>query len=238
MTSLSQNPGRFAGLLYVLTSIVGFFAMAYVPGKLIVHGNAAATANNIAASATLFRLGIAAELIGMAGFIFVALALYDLLKGVNQRQACLMVILIVVSIPIAFLNELNSIAALVLVRGADFLSTFEKPHREALAMLFLKLHGQGFGVAEIFWGLWLFPLGLLVYRSRFLPRFLGVWLVFAGIAWVILSLTGILLPQYQDKVDSYSQPALFGEIALMFWFLIKGAKPKQLVGSVPSAAVG
>jgi Domain of unknown function (DUF4386) len=238
MTSLSQNPGRFAGLLYVLTSIVGFFAMAYVPGKLIVHGNAAATANNIAASATLFRLGIAAELIGMAGFIFVALALYDLLKGVNQRQACLMVILIVVSIPIAFLNELNSIAALVLVRGADFLSIFEKPHREALAMLFLKLHGQGFGVAEIFWGLWLFPLGLLVYRSRFLPRFLGVWLVFAGIAWVILSLTGILLPQYQDKVDSYSQPALFGEIALMFWFLIKGAKPKQLVGSVPSAAVG
>jgi Domain of unknown function (DUF4386) len=238
MTSLSQNPGRFAGLLYVLTSIVGFFAMAYVPGKLIVHGNAAATANNIAAAATLFRLGIAAELIGMAGFIFVALALYDLLKGVNQRQACLMVILIVVSIPIAFLNELNSIAALVLVRGADFLSIFEKPHREALAMLFLKLHGQGFGVAEIFWGLWLFPLGLLVYRSRFLPRFLGVWLVFAGIAWVILSLTGILLPQYQDKVDSYSQPALFGEIALMFWFLIKGAKPKQLVGSVPSAAVG
>jgi Domain of unknown function (DUF4386) len=238
MTSLSQNPGRFAGLLYVLTSIVGFFAMAYVPGKLIVHGNAAATANNIAAAATLFRLGIAAELIGMAGFIFVALALYDLLKGVNQRQACLMVILIVVSIPIAFLNALNSIAALVLVRGADFLSTFEKPYREALAMLFLKLHGQGFGVAEIFWGLWLFPLGLLVYRSRFLPRFLGVWLVFAGIAWVILSLTGILLPQYQDKVDSYSQPALFGEIALMFWFLIKGAKPKQLVGSVPSAAVG
>jgi Domain of unknown function (DUF4386) len=212
--------------------------MAYVPGKLIVHGNAAATANNIAASATLFRLGIAAELIGMAGFIFVALALYDLLKGINQRQACLMVILIVVSIPIAFLNELNSIAALVLVRGADFLSIFEKPHREALAMLFLKLHGQGFGVAEIFWGLWLFPLGLLVYRSRFLPRFLGVWLVFAGIAWVILSLTGILLPHYQDKVDSYSQPALFGEIALMFWFLIKGAKPKQLVGSVPSAAVG
>jgi hypothetical protein len=91
---------------------------------------------------------------------------------------------------------------------------------------------------KYFWGLWLFPLGLLVYRSRFLPRFLGVWLVFAGIAWVILSLTGILLPQYQDKVDSYSQPALFGEIALMFWFLIKGAKPKQLVGSVPSAAVG
>ena len=107
--SSTKNPGRFAGLLYVLTSILGFFAMDYVPGKLIVHGNAAATASNIAASETLFRLGIAAELIGQAGFIFVALALYDLLKGVNRRHASLMVTLIVVSVPIAFLNELNSI---------------------------------------------------------------------------------------------------------------------------------
>src|SRR5437879_1101705 len=134
--SSTKNLGRFAGLLYVLMSIAGFFAMGYVPSKLIVHGNAAATASNIAASETLFRLGIAGELIGQAGFIFVALALYDLLKGVNRRHASLMVTLMVVSIPIAFLNELNSIAALVLVRGADFLSIFEKPQREALAMLF------------------------------------------------------------------------------------------------------
>jgi hypothetical protein len=236
--SSTKNPGRFAGLLYVLMSIVGFFAMAYVPSKLIVHGNAAATANNISASETLFRLGIAGELIGQAGFIFVALALYDLLNGVSRRHASLMVTLIVVSIPIAFLNELNSIAALVLVRGADFLSVFEKPQRDALAMLFLNLHGHGFGVAEIFWGLWLFPLGLLVYRSRFLPRFLGVWLVFAGFAWVILSLTGLLLPQYQDKVDTYSQPALFGEIALMLWLVIKGAKPPTLDAAASSAAAG
>jgi uncharacterized membrane protein len=107
-----KNPGRFAGLLYVLTSIVGFFAMGYVPGKLIVSGNAAATADNITNSETLFRLGIAGELIGQAGFIFVALALYELLKGVSRRHATLMVLLIVISIPIAFLNELNSFAAL------------------------------------------------------------------------------------------------------------------------------
>src|SRR5580765_1918605 len=193
----TKNPGRFAGLLYVLTSIVGFFAMGYVPNKLIVHGNAAATATNITASETLFRLGIAGEIIGQAAFIFVALALYDLLKGVSRRQASLMVILIVASIPIAFVNELNAIAALVLVRGADFLSVFEKPQRDALAMLFLNLHDHGFGISEIFWGLWLFPLGMLVYKSGFLPRFLGVWLVLAGVAWVSLSLTGLLLPQYQ-----------------------------------------
>ena len=227
----TKNPGRFAGLLYVLTSIVGFFAMGYVPSKLIVHGNAAATASNIAASETLFRLGIVSALIGQAAFIFVALALYDLLKGVSRRHASLMVILIVVSIPIALVNELNSIAALVLVRGE---SVFEKPQRDALAMLFLNLHHHGFVVAEIFWGLWLFPLGLLVYRSRFLPRFLGVWLALAGIAWVILSLTGILLPQYQNKVDSYSQPAFIGEIVFMLWLAIKGAQPPALEATASS----
>jgi hypothetical protein len=206
-------------------SIVGFFALGYVPKHLIVAGNAAATANNILASETLFRLGIAGNLIGQAGFIFVALALYDLLKGVNRQHASLMVTLIVVSIPIAFVNELNAIAALVLVRGADFLSILGKPQRDALAMLFIELHNHGFGVAEIFWGLWLFPLGLLVYRSRFLPRFLGVWLALAGLAWLTLSLTGLLLPQYQDKVYRISQPAFFGEIALMLWLVIKGARP-------------
>ena len=196
--SFAKNPGRFAGLLYVLISIVGFFAMGYVPNELIVHGNAPATADNIAAHETLFRLGIAGQILGQVGFIFVALALYDLLKGVNRRHAALMVILIMVSIPIAFLNELNSFAALDLVRGADFLSIFDKLQRDALAMLFLNLHGRGFVVCEIFWGLWLFPLALLVYRSRFLPRFLGIWLALAGFAWVFLSLTSTLFPQYQD----------------------------------------
>lgn len=224
--SLNGNPGRFAGFLYVVISIVGVFAMDYVPGKVIVHGDAAATANNVEAHEMLFRLGIAGELVGQAGFIFVALALYDLFKGINRRLASLMVILIVVSIPIAFVNELNSFATLVLVRGADFLSEFDKPKREGLAMLFVNLHGRGFVICEMFWGLWLFPLALLVYQSRFLPRFLGIWLALAGFAWVTLSLTSTLLPFYQDRVNTYLQPALIGEIVFMFWLLIKGAKPQ------------
>ncbi|MGA8034710.1 MAG: DUF4386 domain-containing protein [Candidatus Acidiferrales bacterium] len=222
-----RNPGRFAGLLYVVTSAFGFFAMGYVPGKLIVHGDAAATAANIAAHETLFRLGIASQLIGMAGFIFVALALYELLKGVDRRQAALMVILIVVSIPIAFVNEVNSMAALALMRGANFLGAVEKPQREAMAMLFLNLHGRGLVFSELFWGLWLLPLGCLVYKSRFLPRFLGVWLALAGIGWVILCFTGILAPQYADTLNTYLQPAILGEIAFMLWLVIKGAKPPQ-----------
>ena len=235
--SSTKNPGRFAGLLYILMSIPGFFAMVYVPSKLIVHGNAAATANNIAAAETLFRLGIVAQLISQAGFLFVTLALSDLLKGVNRRHASLMVTLVVVTIPIAFLNELNSIAALVLVRGAEFLSIFEKPQRDALAVLFLNVHFHGFVVDEIFFGLWLLPLALLVYRSRFLPRFLGVWLAIDGFAWVILSLTGVLLPQYYDKVFTYCQPASFGEVALMLWLVIRGAKPPALEATGLSSAV-
>jgi Domain of unknown function (DUF4386) len=226
-----RNPGRFAGLLYVLTSVVGFFAMGYVPDKLVVPGNAAATVNNIAVHEMLFRFGIAGQLVGQAAFIFVALALYKLLEGVNRRHASVMVILIVVSIPIAFVNELNSLAALALVRGADFLSIVEKPQRDAFAMLFINLHGRGLVVAELFWGLWLFPLALLVYRSRFLPRFLGVWLALAGAAWVILSLVSILLPQYQNKVYTYTQPAVIGEIVFMLWLLIMGAKPPAMVAA-------
>ena len=231
MTS-TRNPGRFAGLLYVLMSIPGVFALIYVPSKLIVHGNATATANNIAASETLFRLGIACNLVSQAGFIFVALALYDLLKGVNQRHAVLMVTLILVAIPIALLNELNAIAALVLVRGADFLSIFEKPQRDALAMLFLNLRSYGFDVAAIFWGLWLFPLGLLVYRSGFIPRvisrILGVLLVLNGFTYPVNSFASLVLPQYEHVVSRWMMPLSFGELVFMFWLLIMGAQPKPL----------
>jgi hypothetical protein len=233
--SFTKNPGRLAGLLYVVASIPGFFALAYVPSKLLVHGNATATANNIAANEMLFRLGIAADLMGQAIFIFVALALYDLLKGVNQRHALLMLTLILVAIPIAFLNEVNSIAALVLVRGTDFLSVFEKPQRDALTRLFLNLRGAGFDVAGIFWGLWLFPLGMLVYRSRFLPRFLGVLLMAGTFAYLANSFTSLVLPQYEAVVSRWMSPLQAVEVVFMLWLLIMGAKPKPLAGPTSSA---
>ena len=235
--SFAKNPGRFVGLLYVLVSIPGAFALIYIPNKLIVPGNATATASNIAASETLFRAGIACNLISQILFMWVALALYDLFKGVNRRHASLMFGLIVVSIPIALLNELNAIAALILVRGADFLSIFDKPQRDALAMLFLKLHGQAFLIAEIFWGLWLFPLGLLVYRSRFLPRILGVLLVAKCFYFLAISLTSLLVPQYEVIVYQWTRPLHFGELIFMFWLLIMGAKPKPASLPVSSQSV-
>ena len=229
----ANNPGRFAGLLYVVGSIPGVFALLYVPSKLIVHGNATATAHNIAAHETLFRFGIAADLISQAIFIFVSLALYDLLKRVNHRQALSMLILILVAIPIAFLNEVNSIAALILVRGADFLSVFDNSQRDALAKLFLNLRSGGFDVAGIFWGLWLFPLGMLVYRSGFLPRFLGVLLMVGTFAYLSNSFTSLVLPNYAAAVSQWMDPLQAVEIVFMLWLLIMGARPKPLAMPVP-----
>lgn len=234
----SRNRGRLAGLLYLLVSIPGVFALIYVPSKVIVHGDAAATINNIAASETLFRLGIAAELISQALFIFVALALYDLLKGVSQRRAALMVILIAVAIPIAFLNELNPIAVLMLIHGADLLSVVDKAQRDALAMLFVNLHSYGFDVAAIFWGLWLFPLGMLVYRSRFIPRLLGVLLIAHGCTYVVNSLSALVVPQYGKVVSQWLMPFSLGEPLFMLWLLTVGAIPRPSESPAPPALVG
>ncbi len=233
----AQNQGRVAGFLYVLASILGIFGLLYVPSKLIVDGNAAQTASNIAASETLFRLGIAAHLVGEALFVFVALALYDLFKAVNKRWALSMLTLILVAIPIAFLNELNALAALALVNGSDFLSVFSAPQRDALAMLFLNVHGYGFDVAGIFWGLWLFPLGLLVYRSGFLPRILGVALVANCFAFLVTSLTALVWPHYEALAHGWMRPFHFGEQAFMLWLLIMGAKPRAVASRADDATI-
>jgi hypothetical protein len=192
----------------------------------MVHGDPTATAHNIAASQTLFRLSIFADLAGQTIFIFVALALYHLLKGVNGRHAMLMLVLLLVSIPIAFLNELNSVAAVTLARGADFLSVFDEPQRVALMRLFLSLRGAGFDVAGIFWGLWLFPLGLLVYRSGFIPRILGVLLMVGCFAYLANSFTSLVLPQYETAVSRWMNPIQLVEMLFMLWLLIMGAEPK------------
>ena len=224
----ARNPGRFAGLLYLLGSIPAFFALLYVPGKLMVHGDPTATAHNIAASETLYRWSIFADLAGQTIFVFVALALYHLLKGVNRRHALLMLVLLLVSIPIAFLNELNSVAALTLARGSDFLSVFDEPQRIALMRLFLNLRGAGFDVAGVFWGLWLFPLGLLVYRSGFIPRILGILLMGGCFAYLANSFTSLVLPQYEAAVSRWVSPIQLVEMLFMLWLLIVGAKPKPL----------
>ena len=160
--------------------------------------------------------------------IFLTLALYRLFKGVDEGLARLVVILGALMVtPIYFFNTVNDAAALLLARGADFLSVFDKPQRDALVRVFLRMHGQGVLANEVFWGLWLFPFGLLVYKSRFIPRILGVWLMLNCFAYLATSVTGILWPQYEQRVSNWVFPVMLGELAIMLWLIIVGAKERQ-----------
>lgn len=224
----TDKAARIAGAVYLSMVFTAPFSLIYVPNTLIVRGNATATASNILAHEMLFRLGIVADLISSVIFVCLAIALYRLLSGVNKTQASLMVALVLVSVAVGFMDVLNNIAALTLFRGGEFLGIFDKPQRDALAMLFLRLHGQGIVINEIFWGLWLVPFGVLVIRSRFLPRILGAWLILNGFAYVAISFTGLLVPQYNAIVYNIAFPVLFGEMAIALWLLIKGAKVPPL----------
>ena len=229
----TDKSARVAGAVYLSMVFTAPFTLLYVPGKLIVRGDATTTANNILAHETMFRLSIFGDLVTAVIFICLGIALYRLLSGVNKTWAWLMVALVLVSSAVGFLNTLNNIAALTLFRGADFLAVFDKPQRDALGMLFIRLHSQGIFIDEMFWGLWLFPFGLLVFRSGFLPRFIGVWLMINCFGYVALSITALFFPAYYGAAFNWSQPVLFGELAIMLWLLIKGAK----VPTAPSIAL-
>src|SRR4029453_14182164 len=212
-------------------------SLIYVPGKLIVKGNATATAANVLAHDTMFRFAIAAGLVGQVIFICLAIALYRLLSDVSKNWARLMVGFVLVFAAVGFVDELNNLGARILFRGGEFLSVIDKTQLDALGMLFIRLHGQGIMIAEIFWGLWLFPFGLLVFRSGFLPRFIGVWLMINCFGYVILSMTSLFFPDYYNAAFRWAQPVLLGELAIMLWLLIKGKKvPAPPAATAPATA--
>jgi hypothetical protein len=224
----TRKSARIAGAIYLSMVLVAPFAMIYVPGKLFVHGNAAATADNILAHETMFRLAIFGDLIGHVIFICLGIVLYRLLGEVNKVWAMLMLAFVLVSAAVGFLNTLNNIAALSLFRGGEFLEVVDKVQRDALGFLFLRLHEQGEFINEVFWGVWLLPFGLLVFNSRFLPRILGIWLIIACVAWVALSIIAQFFPNQYSAAFGWLQPAFFAEMAIMLYFLIRGANPKAL----------
>jgi hypothetical protein len=227
----TKKTARIAGAVYLSMVFTGPFSLIYVPGKLIVHGNATATATYVLTHDTLFRFGIVAGLFGQVIFICLAVALYRLLSDVNKTWARLMVGFVLVAAAVGFVIELNNLGALILFRGGEFLSVFDKAQLDALGMLFIRLHGQGNMIAEIFWGLWLFPFGLLVFRSGFLPKWIGVWLMINCFGYLVLFITALFFPAYNDKVFFYLQPVLFGELAIMLYLLIKGANVQALPAS-------
>lgn len=219
---------RIAGALYLSTLPLAIYFWSYLPGKLIVRGNAAASGENILVHETLFRFSIFGDLFTHVILLCLVFLLCRLLFDVSRTWSFVMVGFVLVSTAVGFLNALNSIAAVILFRGADFLVVIDKAQREAMAMLFIRLHGQGFLINEVFSGLWLFPLGLLVFRSGFLPRFLGVWLIIACFGWLVVSVVALVFPSYYDTAFSFAQPVVLGEMAFALWLLVKGPNVQAL----------
>ena len=213
---------RIAGILYLIVNIPAPFTLLYLPSRLIVRGDAAATAGNIIASESLFRFAIVGNLFNSIGNILLVLALYHLLKVVNKNAARLMVVFVLAGVPIAMLNELTQLSILQLLNGAEYLKVFPIDQLQALAYFLLRLHGQGLVIAQIFWGLWLFPMGYLVFKSEFLPRILGILLVIGCFGYVMQSFSAIL--GYNLDIIFYTS---WGELFFTFWLLIKGVEVEQ-----------
>lgn len=217
------STARRAGALYFAFLILGLVDL-HGFGQFFVSGDAAATARNILAGQAGFRLGIMTDIVTLLFFIPLLVTLYQLFRRVDRWQAIAMVILVVVGITIGIGNVLNKIAPLIVLSGAGYLSVFAKPQLDALALAFLELNSRGNTLDAVFWGLWLFPFGILVIRSGFLPRVLGILLIVAGFGYVVSSVTTLALPAYGDAVSRVMMPLLFGEFPIIFWLLIKGAR--------------
>lgn len=219
-----QSPllyARVAGLLYLLVVPLGIFGL-YATSSLIVPGDAATTANNLRVSESLFRFGIVSDLLASIVMILVVIALYPLFKPVNGTMALLMVMLLLPGVPIAMLNKLNQFAALLLLSGADYLGAFPAEQLQAMALLLLRLHNSGSSIAFIFWGLWLFPLGYLVFKSGFLPKILGILLMIGCFGYLIDSFSTFL--GYGVNIGMF---AALAEMLFLLWLLIKGVNTEQ-----------
>jgi len=226
----TQKNARIAGLLYLIVVLTGIFSLAYIPAKLIVWDNAARTTTNILASEFLFRLSIVASVICYVAFLFLPMALYKLLHRVNKTYAIIMVVAAAVSVPISIVNLSNKCAVLTLIKQSDYLNVFVADKLQAQVLLQLNYYNNGIQLVSVFWGLWLFPFGYLVFKSAFLPKFLGVFLM-AGCFGYLLNFTGnFLYPDYRQLgISSFiALPATIGEIGICLWLLIVGTKQQKV----------
>ncbi|HXI11772.1 MAG TPA: DUF4386 domain-containing protein [Thermoanaerobaculia bacterium] len=218
--------GRATGLLYLIVVVSGIFSLAYVPSQLIVPGDGAATFRRIEASENLFRLGIAAGFVCYTAFLLLPLAFYKLLAHVDRRAALLMVLFAVASVPLSLGNLVNKLDVATLISGRSYLRGYSPEQLHAAVMLSLARYNSGVLVAEIFWGLWLLPLGYLVFRSRILPRTLGVFLVLGCFGYLIDVFGRTAVPGYATTTlaSLATLPASIGEIGTCLWLLLFGAR--------------
>jgi hypothetical protein len=223
MTS-TKTLARVAGLLYLLVAVTTGIA-GYARGTLVVTGDAAATAAHIRASETLFRLGIVADLASATFFLLTAMALYVLLRNVDKLAAGAMVTLVAVAAAIQALNLVNELVALSIATGRGTASGLGQSGSDALALLFVNLQHDGFVISQMFFALWLLPLGYLVVRSGSFPKVLGYLLWVACLAYLVDLFVYFLAPTIEGGVLPFSAAAgAIGELGFIAWLLVKGAR--------------
>jgi len=218
-----QKTARTAGVLYFVYIVATMFANV-TRTKLIVFGDAIATANNIQASEWLFRIGFVSDVLAGVLFLLAAWALYVLLKPVDKNIALLFLLLNLGGVAVQCLNMLNLFSAVLLLGGAGYLNVFQTDQLQALAMLFLNLYKNGFMVAQFFYAAWLFPLGYLVFKSGYLPKLLGIVLMVECFGWLIYPFQFFLFPSFTVITYFSFVIGFIGEFSLTLWLLIKGVK--------------
>ncbi len=219
-----KKQAHVAGALYLLVAVTAPLGLMVVPARLFDASSAALTAERIRGAEMLLRMGMASEFFHQAVEVFLVMALYQLFQPVNQRLARQMVWLGLIPIPIVFLNVLNEVAALMLASGPAFLNVFNRPQLDALAFLFVKLHGSGLQIAAVFWGLWLIPLARLIWRSGFIPKLVAVPVMAAGVGYVLGSIVSLLLPGLSGALGDLTFVLLLGEPVLILWLVVFGAR--------------
>ncbi|WP_025146437.1 DUF4386 domain-containing protein [Pedobacter jeongneungensis] len=224
----NKKTARIAGAIYLIVVLTGMFSLAYVPSKLIAWNNPAQTYHNIKTSDLLFRLSILSNFICYTAFLALPLVLYKLLNEVNNNHAKLMVILVMVSVSISFINIQNKLAVLSLIGEAEYLKVFSLSQLQSQVMFYIDNYYNGMIINQIFWGLWLFPFGYLVYRSGFLPKILGIFLILGCFGYLLNVIGETAIPNYDKSVISnyITLPASIGEIGTCLWLLIIGIKEK------------
>ena len=221
-----RKTARMAGLFYLIFLLTLILA-SNIRGQLIVSGDAVATANNIIGSELFFRFGFVTELVSAVFFVLAAWALYVLLKPVNKNLALLLLLLNLGSVAVECINALNLFNALQFLSGANYLNVFQTGQLQAMAMSFLNSYTNGFIIAQIFFSAWLLPLGYLVYKSRSLPKFLGILLIldfFGNLSWFLVF---FLLPDYGILAYPGNAISFVAEISLTVWLLIMGVKEQK-----------
>jgi hypothetical protein len=225
MTTSPKRIARIAGVLYLLVGIFGGFAEGFVDPKMYVAGNAAATAGNVVANSGLVRMGVVADLLDQTFFVFLAMTLYLLLKHVHQSMARAMVVIVALATGIACLSAVFEFEGLRVATGAVNLAAFGTAGSNALVLLLLDTQHYGLLTAQIFFGLWLAPLGYLAYKSGWFPKALGIVLVVASVSYLVDMLAAFLDPDFGKAIHAFASvlPAI-AEPWMVGYLLVKGVK--------------